>query len=56
MLALYMFFEINGFQSKFSLSDGLEKTIEMATFRSDFEGINDKIIQFLKEKERVYIK
>ena len=56
MLALYMFFEIHGFQSKLSLSDRLEKTIEMATSQSDFEGINDKIIQFLKEKERVYIK
>lgn len=54
MLALHMFLAMNGFQSNLSLNDGLEKTIEIATFQGDFEVLKDKIIQFLKEEERVF--
>lgn len=53
VLALHMFLAINGFQSNLSLSDGLEKTIEIATFQGDFEELKDRIIQFLKEEKRV---
>lgn len=53
VLALHMFLAINGFQSNLSLSDGLEKTIEIATFQGDFEELKDTVIRFLKEEKRV---
>ena len=56
VLALHMFLAINGFQSNLSLSDGLEKTIEIATFQGDFEELKDIVIRFLKEEKRVYKK
>ncbi|WP_422803160.1 type II toxin-antitoxin system death-on-curing family toxin [Streptococcus sp. FT1-106] len=56
VLALHMFLAINGFQSNLSLSDGLEKTIEIATFQGDFEELKDTVIRFLKEEKRVYKK
>lgn len=56
VLALHMFLAINGFQSSLSLSDGLEKTIEIATFQGDFEELKDTVIRFLKEEKRVYKK
>lgn len=56
VLALHMFLAMNGFQSNLSLSDGLEKTIEIAAFQGDFEELKDNVIQFLKEENRVYKK
>ncbi|HFR3708111.1 TPA: type II toxin-antitoxin system death-on-curing family toxin [Streptococcus suis] len=56
VLALHMFLAMNDFQSNLSLSDGLEKTIEIATFQGDFEELKDNVIQFLKEENRVYKK
>ena len=56
VLALHMFLAITGFQSNLSLSDGLEKTIEIATFQGDFEELKDTVIRFLKEEKRVYKK
>lgn len=56
VLALHMFLAMNGFQSNLSLSDGLEKTIEIATFQGDFEELKDNVIQFLKEENQVYKK
>ncbi|MCI7678270.1 MAG: type II toxin-antitoxin system death-on-curing family toxin [Streptococcus orisratti] len=53
VLALHMFLAMNGFQSNLSLSDGLEKTIEIATFQGDFEELKDTVIRFLKEEKRV---
>lgn len=53
VLALHMFLAINGFQSNLSLNDGLEKTIEIATFQGDFEELKDTVIRFLKEEKRV---
>ncbi|HFU4376577.1 TPA: type II toxin-antitoxin system death-on-curing family toxin [Streptococcus suis] len=53
VMALHMFLAMNGFQSNLSLNDGLEKTIEIATFQGDFEELKDRIFQFLKEENRV---
>ncbi|BBA93328.1 MULTISPECIES: type II toxin-antitoxin system death-on-curing family toxin [Streptococcus] len=49
VLALHMFLAMNGYQSHLSLSDGLEKTIEIATFQGDFEDLKKIIIHFLKQ-------
>ncbi len=56
VLALHMFLAMNGYQSNLSLNDGLEKTIDIATFQGDFEELKDNIIQFLKKENRVYKK
>ncbi|NQL62536.1 type II toxin-antitoxin system death-on-curing family toxin [Streptococcus suis] len=56
VLALHMFLAMNGYQSNLSLNDGLEKTIDIATFQGDFEELKDRITQFLKEENRVYKK
>lgn len=53
VLALHMFLAMNGFQSNLSLKDGLEKTIDIATFQGDFEELKDTVIRFLKEEKRV---
>ena len=47
---------MNGYQSNLSFNDGLEKTIDIATFQGDFEELKDNIIQFLKKENRVYKK
>ena len=49
VLALHMFLAMNGYQSNLSLQDGLEKTVEIATFQGDFEDLKKTIIQFLKQ-------
>ncbi|MBF8969638.1 MULTISPECIES: type II toxin-antitoxin system death-on-curing family toxin [unclassified Streptococcus] len=56
MMALHMFLALNNFQSNLSFNDGLEKTIEIATFQGDFEELKDSITQFLKEENRVFKK
>ncbi len=49
VLALHMFLALNGYKSNLSLLDGLEKTIEIATFQGDFENLKQTIIDFLKQ-------
>lgn len=49
VLALHMFLATNGYQSHLSLSDGLKKTIEIATFQGDFEELKETMIHFLKQ-------
>lgn len=56
MMALHMFLALNNFQSNLSFNDGLEKTIEIATFQGNFEELKDSITQFLKEENRVFKK
>lgn len=53
ILALHMFLAMNGYQSNLSLHDGLEKTIEIATYQGDFEELKKIIIDFLKQDENV---
>lgn len=53
VLALHLFLAMNGYQSKFSLHDRLEKTIEIATFQGDFEESKKTIIHFLKQDGNV---
>lgn len=48
-----MFLAMNGYRSNLSLNDGLEKTIEIATFQRDFEDLKKSIIHFLKQDENV---
>ena len=45
VLALHMFLALNGYKSNLSLLDGLEKTIEIATFQGDFENLNQQEIR-----------
>lgn len=52
-LALHMFLAMNGYQSNISFNDGIEKTIEIATFQGDFEELKEAIIDFLKQENRV---
>lgn len=53
VLALHMFLAMNGYQSNLSLNDGLDKTIEIATFQGDFEELKKTIIHFLKQDGNV---
>lgn len=48
-----MFLSMNGFQSNISFKDGLEKTVEIATFQGDFEELRDNVVNFLNSEERV---
>ena len=53
LLALHMFLSMNGFQSNISFKDGLDKTVEIATFQGDFEKLRDNVVNFLNSEERV---
>lgn len=53
LLALHTFLSMNGFQSNISFKDGLDKTVEIATFQGDFEDLKDNVVNFLKSEERV---
>ncbi|KPJ22995.1 type II toxin-antitoxin system death-on-curing family toxin [Streptococcus phocae subsp. phocae] len=53
ILAMHLFFSMNGYQSNLSLHDGLEKTIEIATFQDDFEELKRTIVEFLKQGDNV---
>lgn len=53
VLALHMFLAMNGYHSNISLSDGLQKTIEIATFQGDFEILKENVVKFLKDSERI---
>lgn len=53
LLALHMFLSMNGFQSNISFKDGLDKTVEIATFQGDFEELRDNVVNFLNSEERV---
>lgn len=53
VLALHMFLAMNGYQSSLSLHDGLEKTVEIATFQGDLDELKTTIIHFLKQDGNV---
>ena len=53
LLAMHLFLTKNGYESAIAFEDGLDKTIEIATYQGDFELLKEQVVFFLKENNRV---
>ena len=53
LLAMHLFLTKNGYESAIAFEDGLDKTIEIATYQGDFEVLKEQVVFFLKENNRV---
>lgn len=52
-LALHLFLSKNGYQTNIPFEKGLEKTLEIATYKGDFDLLKDRITNFLKHEGHV---